>query len=166
MVLCLSSPVGKIHLSPSQVHCWTYCAILSWECNDVGFMFWLSITWLASLPPLLLWWNSNLEIDILFELVLKFHWEPIPSLCYFMHQCNCFKSCETIMKLGFLADSFLIEPLNQRLIWMTSWLQCFGLSHFRYAIIWIMCFQILILWKSFNGYHICFVNVEMWLLVK
>ena len=131
--------------------------------------FWLFVTWSASLPPWLLWWNLNLEMDILLELVWKFYWEHVPSACQFMHQCNCFNGM--VMKSSFLVDSFPMEPLNQGLIekWkfgiLLGWNVMVYLI-FCYAFIWRMCFQILSLWYLIDRYHICFNVVQICLFVK
>ena len=88
MLSCLTSPVGKIHLLPSQVQCRTYCANPRWEwmlfCSSC---FWLVVSWSVSLSPRLLWCISDLEMDIWIFLVSNLCWEFVPSGCYLMYLC-------------------------------------------------------------------------------
>ena len=86
MVLCLMSPIGKIHLLPILVQCQTFCANSKWEwMSDFVFMFWLVVSWSIWLSSRLPWCISNLEMDIWIVIVSNLCWEFVPSRCYLVY---------------------------------------------------------------------------------
>ena len=123
MVLCLMSPIGKIHLLPSLVQCWTCCANPEWEwLSEFVFMYWLVVSWsvfVLSMITVIYWKIRNGSLVKGKERNSELYWISIMLGFFFFPRDDIL--CKNVylypfvvvaLMSSFLTSSFPTEPLN------------------------------------------------------